>query len=374
MKRKTVGLILTVFMAGGMCFLSIQSAKASSNAFSDWSAEDVESDAFLGMIDIYTNISIEPFSPLGLKMGVESVEYAVIHGAIYTAPKHTLTEIFGYDVLQTSTLDIVASSDFITTNHQLDEGMGVKAYGDYTETGYTGFSDRDTDPVSQYTEKELLTYDSNSLVVFNASEYFDDTSLPADNLNEIVDDESEFYGVNYVAQDGKTIQEYAVDIADSYGGTFVDIANASIVFFAFEELYNMMNLQVTFDQEIGGAIPAGMGVNAFMIKRRSFPFFQRERDEVQDTPKIRESLFKKLTGAVSGLVDIPADATHYVKKAVGSAFHGLNLGVRGIVGNFWAFVRGWVGKVFSFFGGLIGIGFLAVAGFITWRIVKKRRG
>ncbi|NIV11758.1 MAG: hypothetical protein GWN62_10900, partial [Aliifodinibius sp.] len=266
----TLGTISVLCLVLGVTLTKVQGA----NYFSDWDASDVEEDAIVGLLDLYVNVSVIPMSK-------SDSGFRVIHGGIFIAPRDVLTSIYGYDILTNHDYDFLASNDFVSLN-RFDEGdYTIKAYSDYTETGYTGWSDRSTDSVYRFTEKSMIEGDTNTAVLFNASEYFDDTSVPADTNNLIVDDESEFVGVHYVAEDGKSVYDYANDVADSFGGTYVETKNGTMIFFGFEDLENIMNLNVEFDEEIGGTSPLGTRAT-YITKRRCFRFFQRARESLQE--------------------------------------------------------------------------------------------
>ncbi|MHA1466398.1 MAG: hypothetical protein ACTSQ2_15010, partial [Candidatus Heimdallarchaeaceae archaeon] len=89
--------------------------------------------------------------------------------------------------------------------------------------------------------------------------------------------------------------------------------------------------------------------------------------------KVRTSLFKRLTGTIAGLINIPRGATHYIKNPIGSIFRSFKLGGSAIGGGLWETIKRAIGKIAGIAAGIIGlIIMVAVIAFVVRKVKRKK--
>ncbi|MHA1346976.1 MAG: hypothetical protein ACTSO3_11315 [Candidatus Heimdallarchaeaceae archaeon] len=367
--------IVVSLVVGTSVFAANQSAVAIENPFETWNPSDFEENCALLSFDIWANISVSA-------MPSKTIE---VNFGVFMADRESLENIYGFDYLTNNHYHAIFTSDaYAFREITLSEGFGSQSIGetifsneftvqeDLSETGYSSFSDRETDPVYDYTEKDLTELGANTVVMFNTSAYLNNTELPADTNNLIIDDDTSFNGVNYIAADGKSLNNLATDMADSFSGVLVGVKNTTLIGFGFGDLEDLANLQLQFDDQTGSA-SLDIHPDLFITRRRTFPLFRRFRDAVTGRAKVRTSLFKRLTGTIAGLINIPRGATHYIKNPIGSIFRSFKLGGSAIGGGLWETIKRAIGKIAGIAAGIIGlIIMVAVIAFVVRKVKRKK--
>ena len=217
------------------------------------------------------------------------------------------------------------------------QGSGA---GDVNDAGYLAWSDRDTD--------DRYNYDANTFKLENTGntytlgyDYLDDTSLPTASNYTYIDREGDsLIGcTTYDAFDGKSVFDYATELAEADGGALVKVQNSTYLGFIKDE-DAMKDVIVYFEEPqvtLSMYIDAGgqLVIKATALKRYRV-FLQQKRFDRDFTSTsggdmtTTKSRFIAIQNALGNLEAIPVGTKSYAQQPMGTAFEKLKLGTGSI--------------------------------------------
>ena len=330
MKNKTKiisGLFIAFF---GVCM--IPSFAASVFAAQDYGLDLVstpdlfEENGYEPALDIWLNQSVGAMPFHVTKYGVDAVSqgWTMRHIRLFT-PRANLQLT---PALSDSELEVF----FL-------QGSGA---GDVNDAGYLAWADRDVDSRYNYDADTFKLEDAGNTYTLGY-DYLDDTTLPtASNYTFIDRDGDNLLGATtYDAFDGKSVFNYATELAESEGGVLYDVANSTYLGFMKDE-DAMKDVIVYFEEPqvstmLFSYIDAGgqIVIKATALKRYRI-FLQQKRFDRDFTSTqggdmtTTNSRFIAIQNALGNLEQIPVGTKSYASQPIGSAFEKLKLGTGGI--------------------------------------------
>lgn len=324
MNYKKLIVYISVFAMVGLMFGSIaQNTQASVLGEID-DAADFEEEIIRVYADIYYNSS----GALNI-MGVED----------YTPTFEVRRGIIGAGMIQTWDQGL----DFEATIHLVQyDFMEQQAYTGETGNDYFGFNNREIESRAQWSQYNLVSEGTASHELYNSSTT-DDTTLPTSNGDYYIrpDDTTQLPGIEYEAGDGKSPIQISEDLALYEGYQHENIVNFTTILFGFNDLDDLVNLNLNFD-DTSNLMP-GFGINAFTIRRKAIELFSKIKSGATNKLVTISDTFQRIgSNLISGLKELPAKATHIAKKTIGSAWHNLKVGLKafggGIAKSLWAWI------------------------------------
>ncbi len=246
---------------------------------------------------------------------------------------------------------------------------------DYNDPGYFAFSDAVTNLIFEFDQMDLADGGATNIDV--GSYYLSQATVPT-STNITSFDSDPVSGIEYIATDGKTIDEYAADEALKLGGTLNDIANCTALGFSYEGLYDeLVSVNFNFDDESLTSVrsadtPEGdQKLDGIITRVRTWLHNRKVRRSnlgltgTQYT--IQDSIFKDIRLAGGSLPGIPTGAKYFFSKLIGAGFFSKTFSV-GALGS--GILTSATGKLIAFISGIF---FLLVGTFVVIYLVKRYR-
>ena len=247
--------------------------------------------------------------------------------------------------------------------------------GDVNDAGYLAWSDRDID--------ERYNYDANTFKLEDAGntytlgyDYLNDTTLPTASNYTFIDrgGDSLLGCTTYDANDGKSIFDYATELAEADGGKLYKVQNSTFLGF-MKDPESMKDVIVYFEEPQvaasmlyidanGGNVYSAVG----SVLKRYRVFLQQKKFDRDMTSMqggdmtTTKSRYVSIQNALGNLEQIPVGTKQYASQGIGTAFEKLKLGTGSIFNGFKKALLGFLG--------VISFGFLVLIA-LLW-IFRKR--
>ena len=226
---------------------------------------------------------------------------------------------------------------------------------DENDPGYLAWTDRDTDERYNYDANTFKTEDAGNTYTLGY-DYLDDTSLPtASNYTYIDRGGDSLWGcTTYEAMDGKSVYDYAKELAEADGGELYKVQNSTYLGF-MKDIEAMKDVIVYFeDPQVSAMLGFDAGgepvYHATALKRYRV-FLQQKRFDRDYTSMqggdmtTTKSRFISIQNALGDLEQIPVGTKSYASQGIGTAFEKLKLGTGGIFNGFKKALLGFLGVI-----------------------------
>ena len=325
-------------------------------AVTDFSTvENYEKNMFLPGFDLWVNQSTTVFA-LALQSAHQSwelVHYMVFPDSIsrqdlqINDPSVRLRFIFG-------------GANMDTVDAAQDNGIALQGGSTKSEIGYTSFDSRDTNSVNNMPVADGLSADAGVLIdtrydSWNASTFSNISQ------NYTVPETRIQHGVQYVADDSKSVVDYSRIISEGDGATYYNVHNASMIGFTFGLHDEFEGLAWAYDQQASGT---ALALKGFALRRARVWLHNAKYQAQKWTGSVKRTVdntvFKPLKTYYKGLASIPAKATHFFTKTIPKAF-------QGAVSKVVSFGKGIIGSVMKFLPLILGILVVAAIGYMYFQ-------
>lgn len=355
-RTKLVSLLILLLVGSPMLFSGLLVAGDNLDITTFATPEDFEENMFLPAFDMYINYTAS---------------------LLYRQGWSTQEQAQGWKIVRTvfipnSAIDnwqVLDKSARIASGHYFSAQAGTTD----NDLGYLVFADAVADLVLEFDQFDLA--DSKATNIDVNKDYLDDTSAPtATNITTF--DSDPVSGIEYIATDGKSIEEYAEDEATKLGGSLNNVVNATALGFSYSDLYDqLVAVNCNFDTETATMLsvdpdnPETPQYNGIIQRVRIWLHnrkVQRSNYGFTGTKyTIQDTLFKDIKLAGASLPGIPTGAKYYFSKTIGSAFWKKPFSV-GALGS--GLLQSAVGKLLAF---IMSILTLLIAVFVVIWLVKK---
>lgn len=196
---------------------------------------------------------------------------------------------------------------------------------DYNPSGYETFSDRDTNIEVNFDQMDLGKENVGTTMDLNA-DYLAATTYPTQNNYTTIESSPLPASVTYEAGDGKSINDYAKDAAESQNEVFIETHNCTALGFGFDQHDGLINVASCFDEELitSAFVKGQMTFQSSTLVRHRVWMHQREVDQKWSgwDASTKHTEFKPISQASGTLAGIPTGAQCFYAKTVGSAYWG----------------------------------------------------
>ena len=300
-----------------------------------------EENAYQPALDLWINQSVASACPTHLdKYGIEAVSQG-----------WTMRNIRLYTPNADLELTPALPDSILEVFYFLPSG----AQGDYNDAGYLAWTDRDTDERYNYDANTFKTEDTGNTYTLGY-DYLDDTSLPTASNYTFIDrgGDSLWGATTYDAIDGKSVYDYAEELAEADGGELYDVANSTYLGF-MKDPDAMKDVIVYFEEPQVSAMlyidANGEPVFEAGALKRYRVFLQQKRFDRKYTSMqggdmtTTKSRFTSIQNALGDLEQIPVKTKSYASQPIGSAFEKLKLGTGGIFNGMKKALMGFLGVI-----------------------------
>jgi len=224
---------------------------------------------------------------------------------------------------------------------------GIQLQKEVSEAGLTSYSSRDTSRTNAEPVDEILQEDA-AVVIDTQYSHFNESNFNTLTHNYTVP-QTTVTGVQYVADDSKSALDYAKEISEADGATFLNIVNASMIGFGFDNTFDQLEgVTWAFDEKVSvtaiSAPPATGSVtqDIFSLKRARVWLHNSAYKAKKFTGAVGRSVsntvFKPIKNVGKSLAAIPSKAAQFFTKTIPKAF-------RGAVSKVGSIAKGIVGAV-----------------------------